>query len=125
MRAAAYSFPSALALFSLALAPTLAIAQDREDIQFPERDTIELGAETERAFDRSGEAHVDRALPGGAVLSDHAGAMQNVTVARLGPDGNIETLCTDSREEALNFLAGIDRGGAGAARSVSSTESIR
>lgn len=105
-----------LALLPLALLPLVAAAQDPDTTWFPDRDAIELGVQTERAFDRSARAHVDTPLPSGAVLTDHKGTMQNVTVARLTPDGEIETLCTDNREEALDFLAGVDRRGTAARR---------
>ena len=114
-----------MALLSLCLAPIDVAAQDPDTVTFPERDAIELGAETERAFDRSAQAHLDRPLPNGVLLSVHNGAMQNVTVARLTPDGEVETLCTDSREEALDFLAGTDRPGTAARRASSSTRPVQ
>jgi hypothetical protein len=124
MRISAPPIPLALAI--LFLAPSSAVlAQDRGEIEFPDRSSIELGAETERALDRTGQVHVEVALPSGAVLSDHNGAMQNVTVARLGPDGDIETLCTDNREAALDFLAGVDRQTTRAARSLPPADPVR
>lgn len=114
-----------VALLSICLVPIDVAAQDPETMTFPERDAIELGAKTERAFDRSGQAHVDTPLPSGASLSAHNGAMQNVTVARLTPDGEVETLCTDNREEALDFLAGTDRPGTAARRASSSTRPVQ
>lgn len=112
-------------LVSFLALPALALAQDPGDIAFPDRSEIELGAETERALDRSGSAHVESVTPDGLVLMDHNGAMQNVTVARLGPGGEIETLCTSSREEALDFLAGVDRDRSASTRSVAPDATVR
>ncbi|MEE4175788.1 MAG: hypothetical protein V2I57_16205 [Xanthomonadales bacterium] len=120
-------FPAAkvLLLFSFITFPAITLAQDPGVIEFPDRSEIDLGAETERALDRSGSAHVETVTPSGVALLDHNGAMQNVTVARLGPDGKIDTLCTSNREEALDFLAGLDRADASVTRSVAPDATVR
>lgn len=82
-----------------------------ETITFPARDEIQLAPVTEQALDRTGQGVTQRALPGGIVQADHGGTFQNVTLARRTTDGSIETLCTDNRDEALDFLAGLDRHG--------------
>ena len=91
------------------IASPMAYAQQNGDVEFPARDAIELAPATEQAFDRSGSQMVEKTLPGGMVLVEHVGTLRNVTVARRSADGTIETLCTDDREEALDFLSGADR----------------
>lgn len=109
---------SSLMLIAL-LAATASQAQDHGTISpvtYPDRASIRLSADIERAFDRSGQLVTRRTLPDGTEVAEHNGTMQNVTVARIGADGKIETFCTGNREAALDFLAGLDKQG-GATRS--------
>ena len=85
-------------------------------VQLPDRASIRLAPATERAFDRSGQLVTRRTLPNGAQVAEHNGTMQNVTVARIGEDGKIETFCTTEQEAALDFLAGLDKAGGGNAK---------
>jgi len=80
-------------------------------------DQIRFSEPTLRAFDRSG-AHVtlDR-RPDGALHAHHHGSFQNVTVARIGPDGTVDTYCTTDEQHARRWMSGEDpRPAAGAVR---------
>ena len=47
-------------------------------------------------------------LADGSVIADHNGSMGNVTVARMGPGGIIETFCTTDETAARAWMAGED-----------------
>ena len=42
------------------------------------------------------------------MMAEHNGTMGNVTVARLGADGRLETLCTTDEKAAKTWMAGED-----------------
>ena len=95
---------SVLALGTL-LAPA-ALAQDSDIPGFPARDDIVLVPQTQQAFDRTGTRNIEVTLSNGTIISDHNETLQSVTVARLGPDGSVETLCTEDKAQALDFMSG-------------------
>lgn len=68
-------------------------------------ETIEFAPVSKAAFDRSGTRVSHRFLPGGAMLAEHNGTMGHVTVARLGADGRMETLCTTDENAARAWMA--------------------
>jgi hypothetical protein len=90
------------------LAPLTSAAAEIFEVPSTPKEAIVLSAETEAAFDRSGKRLTSRSMPDGSVVSDHNGSLQNVTVARVGPDGRIETYCTTDREAAVNWMARLD-----------------
>ena len=97
-----------LFILLMALSPVVLAAGGPGEQQYPAQEDIRFSPAVERAFDYSGDLVTQITLPDGTVFASHNGTMQNVTVARVGPDGNIQTLCTSSRAEAAAFLAGID-----------------
>ena len=98
-------------LTSLALlSPVSLMAESPEEQKYPELEDIRFSPAVERAFDYSGKLVTQVTLPDGSVFARHNGTMLNVTVARVGPDGEVQTLCTSSRTEAAAFLAGLDIG---------------
>ena len=99
---------SALVLTLTILAPLSSAFAETIDVPATHRDAISLSAETEVAFDRSGKRVTSKTLPDGTVVTNHNGSLQNVTVARVGPDGSIETYCTTDREVAVDWMARQD-----------------
>jgi len=97
------------------LIPISTAAAETSEVPSTPREAISLSAETELAFDHSGKRVTSRSLPDGSVVSNHNGSLQNVTVARMGPDGKIETFCTTDREAAVDWMARLD-GRSGQAR---------
>lgn len=73
-----------------------------------DKDQIEFSTSSKLAFDRSGNRVSHHFLTGGVMLAEHKGTMGNVTVARLGADGAVETFCTTSEAAAKAWLAGED-----------------
>jgi hypothetical protein len=93
----------------LGLCSPVALAAEDSGVQkYPALEDIRFTPAVERAFDYSGNLVTHVTLPDGSVFARHNGTMQNVTVARVGPEGEIQTLCTSSRAEAAAFLAGLD-----------------
>lgn len=66
---------------------------------------IVFSPEIQRAFDRSGK-HLSRSKSAAGDHIDHNGSHQMVTVARIGADGEIETLCTGDEAAAKAFMQG-------------------
>jgi hypothetical protein len=98
----------ALVLTLTILAPLSSAFAETIDVPATPRDAISLSAEIEVAFDRSGKRVTSEVLPDGSVVTHHNGSLQNVTVARVGPDGSIETYCTTDREVALDWMARLE-----------------
>ena len=92
----------------LLTAPLLVSAEDTKVSGYTAREKIEFTASSRRAFDRSGNPVVHHTLPDGSLMTKHNGSIGNVTVARRGPDGNIETFCTTDAEAARAWMAGED-----------------
>ena len=98
----------ARALLLAILSPMSSAVAQTFDVPSTPREAIVFSNETEVAFDHSGKRVTSRSMPDGTVVSDYNGSLQNVTVARLGPDGRIETFCTTDREAAVNWMARQD-----------------
>jgi len=71
-------------------------------------DQVHFDESTTRAFDRSGQYVTRKTKANGTVQTELNGSFQNVTVARMGPDGVIETYCTTSEQDAKNWMARVD-----------------
>ena len=97
-----------LVLFSLLLNPFLVAAGDQEDHRFTAVDEIEFTHESRVAFDRSGGLVTHHTLPGGVLMAEHNGSFGNITVARRGADGKMETFCATSEQAAKAWMAGLD-----------------
>lgn len=96
-----------LLVFLLSFSPAL-LAAGAGEHKYTPREQIEFEPSTLAAFDHSGEKVTYRTLADGTEVAEHNGTIGNVTVARLGPDGKIETLCTSDEEAARAFMAGED-----------------
>ena len=99
----------ARALLLTILSPLSSAVAQTFDVPSTPREAIEFSNEIEVAFDHSGKRVSSRSMADGSVVSDHNGSLQNVTVARIGPDGRIETYCTTDREAAVDWMARLDR----------------
>lgn len=96
-----------LAVAGCFVAPQLLWAAEPSDHQYTERATIEFSPEIKTAFDRSGRFTASRTLSDGSTITELNGSMRSVTVARMGPDGRIETYCTTDEASAKDWMAGL------------------
>ena len=78
--------------------------------KYTPREQIEFSDSTRAAFDHSGATVIHSTLADGSQFADHNGSMGNVTVARLGADGTMETFCTSDEDVARAWMAGEDVG---------------
>ena len=65
---------------------------------------VQFQPETEVAFDHSGKFITHTTEANGVQTADNNGSMQNVTVARLGANGKIETYCTTDKAAAVAWM---------------------
>lgn len=56
------------------------------------------------ALDRSGEQVTITQLPNGTVKIELHDTFQHVALARIGSDGQLETLCAEHADHALQFI---------------------
>jgi hypothetical protein len=63
-------------------------------------------SEIQQMLSRSTEGLVEEKRPGGGVSVHLQGRFMSMSVARVAADGQVETLCTDSADQAESFLAG-------------------
>jgi hypothetical protein len=94
-----------LALVCVFCGPQLSFAAENEH-QYTAKDQIRFSPETGIAFDRTGKFAVSRTLADGSTITELNGSMRSVTVARMGPDGKVETYCTSDAEAARSWMAG-------------------
>lgn len=90
----------------LMISPMLLAAEEQNGHQLTASGEIQFKPASEAAFDRSGEMVSHKILPGGVLMAEHNGSLGNVTVARLGADGRVETLCTTNHNAAKAWMAG-------------------
>ncbi len=95
-----------LALVCIATSPQLSMAVEESEHQYTSKERIVFSPEAMRAFDRSGKYVTSRTMADGSTITEYNGSMMNVTVARLGPDGKVETYCTGNAEAARSWMAG-------------------
>lgn len=65
---------------------------------------VQFQPETEVAFDHSGKFITHKTAANGVQTAHNNGSMQNVTVARLGANGKIETYCTTDKAAAVAWM---------------------
>lgn len=97
-----------VSIFLACLFPLTLNAADPGKVPGTPREEIRFDESTSRAFDRSGKFVTSTAKADGSVHTALNGSFQNVMVARLGPDGVIETYCTTNEEDAKNWMARTD-----------------
>jgi hypothetical protein len=98
-----------LVFTGLLVTPPCIAAEAGDASRFTDKHQIEFSPSSKLAFDRSGNRVSHLFLAGGVMLAEHNGTMGNVTVARLGADGAVETFCTTSETAAKAWLAGEDQ----------------
>jgi len=86
--------------------PQILTANEQGKQRFTPKEQIKFAPATQTAFDHTGNRITHRTMPDGSRAADHNGSMGNVTVARMGPDGNIETYCTTDEANAKAWMAG-------------------
>jgi hypothetical protein len=95
-----------LALVCILCGPQIGFAAGKFDHQYTPKEKIVFSPKAMIAFDRSGKSIKHHTRKDGSTMSEHNGSMGNVTVARLGSDGKIETFCTHDAESAKAWMAG-------------------
>jgi hypothetical protein len=88
--------------------PPALLADPSGEVPRTSVDQIHFDASTTRAFDRSGRYVTTKVKADGTVHTELNGSFQNVTVARIGANGVIETYCTTSEQDAKNWMARAD-----------------
>jgi len=95
-----------LALLCIVTSPLLSMAAEDAEHQYTSKERIIFSPETMIAFDRTGKFTTSRTQADGSTITEFNGSMRSVTVARLGPDGKVETYCTSDAEAAKSWMAG-------------------
>jgi len=95
-----------LALLCIVTNSQQAMAVEGVEHRYTPKKQITFSRPTVAAFDHSGKMVTHRTRADGSRAADHNGSMGNVTVARLSPDGKIETYCTSDSESAKVWMAG-------------------
>ena len=95
-----------LSLACFLACPQLLIAAEQGKHKYTAKEKIVFSPATLVAFDRSGKRMTHRTAADGSTMTEHNGSMGNVTVARLGPDGKVETFCTTDESSARGWMAG-------------------
>jgi hypothetical protein len=95
-----------LVLVCILCGPQLGFAVEEVKHKFADKEQIKFSPETMVAFDRTGKFTTRRTLADGSSITQFNGSMRSVTVARMGPDGKIETFCTSDAEAARSWMAG-------------------
>lgn len=99
-------FTGFLSVIPVLFLPLTSTAAEQDKHSYTPKDQITFAPATMAAFDHSGKKITHRTLADGSLATEHNGTMGNVTVARLGPDGKIETFCTTDSEAARAWMAG-------------------
>jgi hypothetical protein len=94
--------------FSMLISPLLAVAEQAEPHKYSNREEIAFEPSTQVAFDRSGTQVISKIQLDGSIIAEHHGSLANITVARRGPDGTVETFCTTDASAAKAWMAGAD-----------------
>lgn len=84
----------------------IVIAVEEAEHRYTAKERIAFSPATKHAFDRSGKTITHSIRADGSSSSEHNGSMGNVTVARMGPDGTVETYCTGDESAARAWMAG-------------------
>ena len=95
-----------LPLIFILISPQTLLEIEKDKHRYTHKDQIVFTKATRAAFDHSGQSLTRTLNVDGSVAVDNNGSAGNVTVARLGPDGNIETYCTTDIEAARSWMAG-------------------
>jgi len=103
-------FLSILSLVCLLTFSQAIIAAGPDKHKYTPREKIKFASSTKAAFDHSGDRISHSTLADGTQLAEHNGTLGNVSVARIGPDGAVETFCTGDEEAARAWMAGEDTG---------------
>lgn len=95
-----------LSLFLFLVCPQILFAAGQDQHRYTQKEQIEFTETTRTAFDHSGKPQTHASFAGGSAAVENHGSAGNVTVARRGPDGNIETFCTTDITTAQSWMAG-------------------
>ena len=82
------------------------MAAEEAEHPYTAKEQITFSPVTMLAFDRSGKAITHHTHPDGSTSTEHNGSMKNVTVARIGPDGQTDTSCHGNESAARAWMAG-------------------
>jgi len=99
-------FVQFMSLLCILTCPQVLIAVESGEHRYTPKEQIVFSPAAITAFDRTGKYASSRTLADGSRLTEYNGGMMNITVARMGPDGKVETYCTGSAEAARAWMAG-------------------
>ena len=99
-----------LPLIFILISPQVLLAAEQDKHRYTQKEQIEFTEATRTAFDHSGKTMTRTLQVDGSAVVENNGSAGNVTVARLGPDGNIETYCTTDSTVARSWMAGEGAG---------------
>jgi hypothetical protein len=94
----------------LLISPLPVIAGEQAERRLTSMDEISFAPSSKAAFDHSGARISSKVLVDGSIVAEHNGSLGNVTVARLGADGRLETFCTTDEDAAKSWMAGGEPG---------------
>ena len=97
-----------LPLIFILVSPQLLLAAEQDKHRYTQKEQIVFSEATRTAFDHRGKSLTRTLQVDGSQAVENNGSAGNVTVARLGPGGNIETYCTTDIEAAQSWMAGED-----------------
>jgi len=86
------------------------VAEEQEEHRYTAKEQITFAPSSLSAFDRSGKSVKHSILADGSLMAEHNGSLGHVMVARLGPDGKVETYCTTHEDAAISWMAGKNGG---------------
>ena len=95
-----------LSLVFFLVSPQILLATEQDQHRYTQKEQIEFTEATRTAFDHSGKPQTHASFAGGSAAAENHGSAGNVTVARRGPDGKIETFCTTDIAAAQSWMAG-------------------
>ena len=100
------SFRKHLIIATLLINPVLLAAEAQKEHKYTAREEIVFAHSSRVAFDRSGKILTHSIQADGSLRAEHNGSLGNVTVARLGANGEMETFCTTDEAAARSWMAG-------------------
>ena len=100
------SLGTRLLFLVLLVNPILLMAEQQQTQSYTPAEQILFAPSSQIAFDRSGKYVSEHTLVDGTIMAHHHGSIGNVTVARLGANGVIETYCTTDMNAAKAWMAG-------------------
>ena len=98
-------FLKCLPFIFILVSPQILLAAEQDQHRYTLKEQIVFTEATRTAFDHSGKTMTRTLRVDGSQAVENNGSAGNVTVARRGPDGRIETYCTTDIAVARSWMA--------------------